>query len=300
MSNSRGPSRRITLAQVRGALYGLQDADDLPATPSEITEAVEKETTPKTVRKRLKELRENGEVTKHESGPGYVWDLFSEEPDADIDITTQIAGVLQSAELEDIPTQQVRWIAESLPVEDFSDEKKAAIVENVNPELFSDEKIKELLESTNPQLLSELLSEDKVRQVIDSADLDVEDYPDEVAETIVRERYGYIQSFWADTYRAGRNTLAGAGVASVLGFLMLLTSFRIGPYSLPTVAGISLPTILVESEIIGGILFLLGMLLFALGLIYALTGFLGHRYSSVDDPRPWDQFIKGVLRKFMN
>lgn len=295
MSNSRGPSRQITLAQVRGVLRGLQDAGELPATPREITEALDKDTTPTTVRKRLEELRGNDEVTKRKSGPGYVWDLVPEELGTDADLTNQIAGVLQSAELEDIPTEQARWIAESLPPSNFSDDKKVEILETTSPELLSDKKIGEILESTDPQMISE----NKLRQIIDSVDIDVEDFPDEVAEAIVRERYGYVQSFWTDSYRLGIHLLAGAGVTTVVGFIMLLTSFQIGPYEFPSVAGLSLPTVVIESQTLGAISFLFGLLFFVLGFIYGVTGFFGQRYSSVDDPRPWREFVKGVLGKLL-
>lgn len=296
MSSSRGPSRSITLAQVRGAMRGLQDANELPATPSEITEALDKETTSKTVRKRLKELRSEGEVTKQESGPGYVWDLAPEELDADADLTNQISGVLQSAELEDIPTEQARWVAESLSATDFSDEKKTEIVEATDASLLSDEKIEEILESTDPQIISE----NKVKQIIESVEIDAEDFPDETAEEIARERYGYVQSFWADSYRLGIHLLAGAGVSTVFGFIMLLTAFQFGPYNFPSVAGVSLPTVVIESQIVGAILFLFGLLFFGFGLFYTITGILGLRYSSVDDPRPWSDFIKGALKNSWN
>ena len=296
MSNSRGPSRHITLAQVRGAMRGLQDASELPATPSEITEALDKDTTPTTVRKRLKELREDGEVTKQESGPGYVWDLAPEEVDADADLTNQIAGVLQSAELEDLPTEQARWVAESLPASDFSDQKKTEIVEATDPGLLSDEKMGEIIEATDPQMISE----NKVRQIIEAVEIDVENFPDETAEAIARERFGYVQSFWTDSYRLGIHMLAGAGVSTVLGFIMLLTSFQFGPYNFPSFADFSLPTVVIESQIVGAILFLFGLLFFGLGTIYTITGILGLKYSSVDDPRPWSDFIKGALRKFID
>jgi len=296
MSNSRGPSRSITLAQIRGAMRGLQDANELPATPSEITEALDKETTSKTVRKRLKELRAEGEVTRQKSGPGYVWDLAPEEIDADADLTNQISGVLQSAELEDIPTEQARWVAEALPASDFSDEKKTEIVETANPNLLSDEKIEEVLESADP----EIISENKATQIIESVEIDAEAFPDEIAEEIARERYGYVQSFWADSYQLGIHLLAGAGIATVFGFIMLLTSFQIGPYEFPPIAGISLPTVAIESQILGAISFLIGLLLFIGGFPSMTIGFLGHRYSSVDDPRPWSDFIKGALRKFLD
>jgi hypothetical protein len=276
-------------------MRGLQDANELPATPSEITEALEKDTTPTTVRKRLKELRDNGEVTKQESGPGYVWDLASEKVDADADLTNQIAGVLQSAELEDIPTEQARWIAEALPVSDFSDEKKTEIVEAADPGLLSDKKIEEILESADPQTISE----NKVTQIIESVEIDTEDFPDETAEEIARERFGYIQSFWADSYRLGIHLLAIAGGSTVFGFIMLLTAFQLGPYDFPSVAGASLPTVVIESQIVGAILFLIGLLFFGFGLFYILTGILGLRYSSVDDPRPWSEFIRGALKKFL-
>lgn len=295
MSSSRGPSRSVTLAQVRGAMRGLQDANELPATPREITEALDKDTTPTTVRKRLKELRDQGEVTKRESGPGYVWDLAPEELDADADLTNQISGVLQSAELEDIPTEQARWVAEALPVSDFSDEKKTEIVEAADPGLLSDEKIEEILESADPQTISE----NKVTQIIESAEIDAEDFPDETAEEIARERFGYIQSFWADSYRLGIHLLAIAGGSTVFGFIMLLTAFQLGPYNFPSVAGFPLPTVVIESQIVGAILFLIGLLFFGFGLFYTLTGILGLRYSSVDDPRPWSEFIRGALKKFL-
>lgn len=296
MSNSRGPSRSITLAQVRGAMRGLQDANELPATPREITEALDKDTTPTTVRKRLKELRGEGEVTKQESGPGYVWDLAPEELDADADLTNQISGVLQSAELEDIPMEQARWVAESLPASDFSDQKKAEIVEATDPGLLSDEKMGVIIEATDPQMISE----NKVRQIIKAVEIDVENFPDETAEAIARERFGYVQSFWADSYRLGIHILAGAGVSTVLGFIMLLTSFQFGPYNFPSFAGVSLPTVVIESQIVGAILFLIGLLFFGLGIIYTITGILGLKYSSVDDPRPWSDFIKSALRKFID
>ncbi|UWG49154.1 hypothetical protein HSRCO_3013 (plasmid) [Halanaeroarchaeum sp. HSR-CO] len=296
MSNSRGPSRHITLAQVRGAMRGLHDANELPATPREITEALDKDTTPKTVRKRLKELRTEGEVTKQESGPGYVWDLVPEEFDADADLTNQIAGVLQSAELEDIPTEQARWIAESLPASDFSDEKKTDIVEATDPSLLSDEEIQSILELANPQIISE----NKVKQIIESTEIDTEIFSDEIAEEIARERYGYVRSFWAHSYRLGIRLLAGAGVSTVFGFIILLTAFQLGPYNLPSIAGVSLPAVVIESQFVGAIAFIFGLLFFGLGLIYTITGVLGLRYSSVDDPRPWGDFVMGSLRKFID
>jgi len=277
-------------------MRGLQDANELPATPREITKALDKDTTPTTVRKRLKELLDEGEVTKRESGPGYVWDLAPEELDADADLTNQISGVLQSAELEDIPTEQARWVAEALPVSDFSDEKKTEIVESADPGLLPDGVIQEILESADPQTISD----NKTKQIIESVEIDAEDLPDEIAEEIARERYGYIQTFWADSYRLGIHLLAIAGGSTVFGLIMLLTAFQFGPYNLPNVAGVSLPTVVIESQIIGAILFLIGLLFFGLGILYTITGILGLRYSSVDDPRPWRDFIKGALRKFLD
>jgi len=294
MTNSRGPSRQITVAQVRGVLLGLQDANKLPATPSEITEALDKDTTPKTVNKRLNELHENGEVSKHESGPGFVWDLSPEELNADADLTNRIAGVLQSAELEDIPTDQARWIAESLPVEKFSEEKKMDLVEAVDPELLSDDKILEILEPTDPHLIPE----NKIKQIIDSVDLDVEDFPDGIAEAIVSERYGYEQSYWADLYRSGVRHFARAGMTTVIGFITILASLQIGPYDFPGIYGFSIPTIVINSEVIGAFLFLFGLLFFVFGLSTAIIGFLGQEYSSVEDPRPWGDYIKGILSEF--
>lgn len=296
MPNSRGPSRRITLTQIRGVLHGLQETGELPATPRDIAETLEKETTPKTVRKRLEELRKNEEVTKHKSGPGFVWDLSSDEADADIDLTNKIAGVLESAELEDIPTDQAGWIAESLPAEEFSDKKKMEIVETIDSGLLSDEKLKEFIESTNPKLISE----GKIWEIIESAELEVEDFPDEIAEEIVSERYGYSQTYWANSIRGGRNMLAGSAVTVALVISVLLIPFRFGPYDLPAVAGVSLPDFVIESQTVVLILFFVSMAFFFTGFVNILVGSFGRRYSSVDDPRPWSDFIKRILRKLVN
>jgi hypothetical protein len=290
--SKRGPSRTYTLSDVRGTMRGLEDAGDLPATAPEITNAMNEDPSSSTVLDRLRELHENGEAEKIDAGSHDVWELTSKGLEADADLSNQISGILESAEPEDIPSDQAAWIAESLSAEFFSDEKKIEMIETIETNQFPDYVINEILESIDPQSIPN----NKIIAAIETADIDSEDVPDEFAEGLVRERFGYVVSYWGDSVRNGVQLLAFSGFLTSIGFLIILLKFQIGPFELPAIAGISLPTIIIGSEIIGSLTILFGLLFAGAGILPLVIGLLGHKYTTVKDPRPWREFLINKLR----
>lgn len=292
MSNKRGPSRTITLSDIRGAMRGLEDAGELPSTPPEITNALDKETSDKTVRKRLEQLKKQGEAEKHDAGRANVWELTSEGMEADADLANQIAGLLQSAEPQDIPQDQATWVIDSLSPDQISKEKTAEIIQDADPELISDQKAIEIIR----RLDASDIPKSKIFEAFESEKISVEEIPEEYAESVLTERYDYNISYWADQYRFGRAILASAGLSSALGFGMFLFQFQIGPLSLPSFGGVALPAFSLNSQVIGALLILVGLLLSAFGSLFGVVGFLGMRYSTIDDPRPWKEYILANLQ----
>jgi len=277
-------------------MRGLQDAGKLPSTAPDIADALDKEASSKTVRKRLRELKEKEEATEKDAGRGNVWDLTAEGLEADADLKNQISGLLESAEPEDIPSEQAVWIAESLSADEFSAEKKIEILECIETSQIPDNTINEILESIDPQSIPN----EKITAAIEAMDIDVDEIPDGFAERLVTERFGYVVSYWADLVRNGVHSFALSGLLTSFGFLIILLTFQIGPFELPTIAGVSLPPIIIESQIIGSFIVLFGLIFAGVGVVLVVTGIFGHKYTSVKDPRPWREFISRRIDPSVN
>lgn len=220
------------------------------------------------VKGRLEDLADEGRVGMHKAGRNRFWWLADDAHSAgefDID------DAIETGDLSD--DKLIHLFSEQIDVEEL-------------PANLVDEIIKDYL--TPHRIDNETLFE-ALRQNVDYAEL-----PDDITSDIAMEVYGYDTSFWANQTRTGIVSMALTTIFAI--FTLILISINPPDNLLGLISGGTILDILTFLAQVGAFVVLVTL---ASGVIFLVFGIGGRAFSSTDDPRPWRDYIRNVIRSYL-